>query len=92
MILSHIRDFCKAHARSPCFELSGCRSGKIRSSFQPPLATIMSDIFGAGSEDLDWTSDLAVSKPFTFTCLLAFVAKQAFSACRPLNEVKCLKY
>ena len=29
----------------------------------------MSDLFGAGSEDLDWSSDLGVSKPFTFASL-----------------------
>ena len=39
---------------------------KIR-FLQPPLVTIMSDLFGAGSEDLDWTSDLGVSKPFSFS-------------------------
>lgn len=31
------------------------------------IVTIMSDLFGAGSEDLDWTSDLGVSKPFSFS-------------------------
>ena len=43
--------------------------GENKSFLQPPSATIMSDLFGAGSEDLDWSSDLGVSKPFTFASL-----------------------
>ena len=44
--------------------------GETENKFlQPPLATIMSDLFEAGSEHLDWTSDLGVSKPFTFASL-----------------------
>ena len=44
------------------------KRGKLKIRFlQPPLVTIMSDLFGAGSEDLDWTSDLGVSKPFSFS-------------------------
>ena len=48
----------------------------------------MSDLFGAGSEDLDWTSDLGVSKPFTFNLLACL--KTRFSTCRPLSKVKIM--
>ena len=48
----------------------------------------MSDLFRAGSEDLDWTSDLGVSKPFTFN--LQACLKTRFSTCRPLSEVKIM--